>query len=233
MSALLLCSFGYHGTNSSWNQSILNHFRQLCGEKLPDVELKFIYDYCDLHYINKNPAKEWLLLSELGGRQIGMSAPHEVLLKMGAECPTQNKEEEEKVELSEEDKRRKRLAEKALEELKKEEEESPKPIENLKEPVIVESWSLLDFARKHGTMKVMPRSTHINIETGEEFEASVCAFIHPTEKDEKGRSLVTFVAFSSSLGELSPKEISAQRNDLIVVQHDNGNYSLKHREEKR
>ena len=91
---------------------------------------------------------------------------------------------------------------------------------------IVNSWSLLAFAKSHGTMKVTAPMSHINSETGEEFTARSCAFVHPTEKDEKGRAKVCFVGFSRNLGELGAAAIAAKQNDLQVVELDNGRYTL-------
>jgi len=91
---------------------------------------------------------------------------------------------------------------------------------------IVNSWSLTAFARSHGAMKVMPSATHVNTQTGEEFTSKSCAFVHPTEKDEQGRNKVCFVAFSSNLGEMTPAEIAAQKDELQVVELASGNYSL-------
>ena len=91
---------------------------------------------------------------------------------------------------------------------------------------IVNSWGLLAFAKSHGTMKVTAPMTHVNSETGEEFTARSCAFVHPTQKDEQGRAAVCFVGFSRNLGELSASEIAARQNDLQVVELDNGRYTL-------
>ena len=76
------------------------------------------------------------------------------------------------------------------------------------------SWSLLSFARTHGKMKVAP---FVNGETRETFKS--CAFV-----DSEGHT--TLVAFSSKLGELSPKEIAAQKNELQVVELETGSYKL-------
>lgn len=70
---------------------------------------------------------------------------------------------------------------------------------------IQDSWSLLAFARLWG---VPHPNTSTNKETGEKFNNLV--FI---DKD-KNR---TFVAFSSKLGELSPEEIKARKDELQVV----------------
>ena len=79
---------------------------------------------------------------------------------------------------------------------------------------IKNSWSLISFARTHGRMKVAP---FVNTETNEHFKS--CAFI-------SSEGEVTLVAFSSNLGELTPKQIAAQKNDLQVVQLESGSYKL-------
>ena len=63
-------------------------------------------------------------------------------------------------------------------------------------------------------MKVAP---FVNKETGECFKS--CAFLS-SDGD------ITLVAFSSKLGELTPKEIAAQKDDLQVVQLESGSYKL-------
>lgn len=80
---------------------------------------------------------------------------------------------------------------------------------------IKNSWSLLDFARSHGHMKVTNELT--NSQTGEKFKS--CAFVAPG-------GAVTLVGFSSNLGELTPQQIAAQKNELQVVQLESGNYKL-------
>ena len=79
---------------------------------------------------------------------------------------------------------------------------------------ITNSWSLIAFARAHGRMQV---GEFANKETGETFRS--CIF---TDKDEHR----CFVAFSSKMGELTPREIAAQKDELQVVQLESGNYSL-------
>lgn len=79
---------------------------------------------------------------------------------------------------------------------------------------IKNSWSLISFARSHGRMKVAP---FVNKETGECFKS--CAFLGSDGE-------VTLVAFSSKLGELTPKQIAAQKNDLQVVQLESGSFKL-------
>ena len=79
---------------------------------------------------------------------------------------------------------------------------------------IKNSWSLLSFARAHGRMKVAP---FVNKETGEAFKS--CAFV-----DSEGAT--TLVAFSSNLGELTPRQIAAQKDNLQVVQLETGTFKL-------
>ena len=78
---------------------------------------------------------------------------------------------------------------------------------------IKNSWSLISFAKSHGRMKVAP---FVNKETGEAFKS--CAFLNGDG--------ITLVAFSSKLGELTPKEIAAQKDELQVVQLESGTYKL-------
>ena len=79
---------------------------------------------------------------------------------------------------------------------------------------IKNSWSLISFAKSHGRMKVAP---FVNKETGECFKS--CAFIGSDGE-------VTLVAFSSNLGELTPAQIAAQKNDLQVVELESGSFKL-------
>lgn len=76
------------------------------------------------------------------------------------------------------------------------------------------TWPLLTFAKEHGKMQV---GDFQNKETGEMFKA--CIFTQPD-------GTRVFVAFSSKLGELTPKEIAAMKDELVVVQLESGNYSL-------
>lgn len=69
------------------------------------------------------------------------------------------------------------------------------------------------FAREFGKMQV---GEFINSETQETFKS--CIFTKDNTK--------TYVAFSSKLGVLTPKEIVERKNSLIVVQLDSGMYSL-------
>lgn len=79
---------------------------------------------------------------------------------------------------------------------------------------IKSSVSLLAFAREHGKMQV---GKFANKETGEAFKS--CVF---TQTD----GTRCFVGFSSNLGELTPAEISARKNDLQVCELESGSYKL-------
>lgn len=81
---------------------------------------------------------------------------------------------------------------------------------------IKNSWSLLAFARSHGKMQV---GEFVNKESGELFKS--CIFTDPNDADNK-----CFVAFSSKLGELTPKEIADKKDELQVVELESGHYSL-------
>lgn len=86
---------------------------------------------------------------------------------------------------------------------------------------IKNNWSLLSFARAHGNMKV---GTFTNKQPGspdygKQFKA--CVFVDPADNTN-----ITFVAFSSKLGELTPAQIVAQKNELQVVELESGHYSL-------
>lgn len=81
---------------------------------------------------------------------------------------------------------------------------------------IKNSWSLLAFAKSHGKMQV---GEFANKETGEVFKS--CIFTDPTNQANK-----TFVAFSSKMGELTPAQIAAEKDNLQVVELESGNFSL-------
>lgn len=80
---------------------------------------------------------------------------------------------------------------------------------------IIDSCSLIAFARTHGKMQV---GTFSNKETGEVFKS--CIFTNPTDQSK------CFVAFSSKMGELTPREIAAAKDELRVVQLESGHYYL-------
>ena len=76
MATLLVRCLGFRELGGGWNEKTAQTLQMDCSGKLPDVELKWILVYCDLHYVHKDPAKEALLMFELAGRQIGMPSPH-------------------------------------------------------------------------------------------------------------------------------------------------------------
>ena len=80
--------------------------------------------------------------------------------------------------------------------------------------IIKNSWSLIAFAKEFGPK--MQVGEFVNKETGEDFKS--CIFTNGETR--------TFVAFSSKMGPLSPKEIAAKKNELQVVQLESGHYSL-------
>lgn len=57
----------------------------------------------------------------------------------------------------------------------------------------------------------------VNSNTGETFKS--CAFVGTG-------GAVTLVGFSSNLGELTPRQIAAQKDSLQVVELESGNYKL-------
>lgn len=81
---------------------------------------------------------------------------------------------------------------------------------------IVDSYSLLAFARSHGNPKFCPQQ--VNKETGEIFDS--LAFINKTTDE------VTFVSISSKLGTMSSKKVAEMKDDLQVVEFDSGNFML-------
>ena len=76
MIVLIMRSIGFNELKAEWNQVTRNSLKEDSEGKLPDIELKWMFDYCNFHYVHKNPGKEALLLFEIGGRQVGMPAPH-------------------------------------------------------------------------------------------------------------------------------------------------------------
>lgn len=81
--------------------------------------------------------------------------------------------------------------------------------------LFIQSWSLLDFAKKYGP-KMQVRG-YTNNSTGEPFK--LCVFI-----DNSGKE--TSVRFLSQLGELTPTEISVRKNNLKVGKMSNNKLYL-------
>jgi hypothetical protein len=78
-----------------------------------------------------------------------------------------------------------------------------------------EHWPLIDFAKLHGKMKVTGELT--NSITGDKFKS--CAFVNANGD-------ILLVGFSSKLGELTPSEISARKDELMVIKLADKNYKL-------
>lgn len=76
---------------------------------------------------------------------------------------------------------------------------------------IKNSWSLINFAKAHGNMKL---GSFVDEGTGKTWKS--CIFIDPSNSDPKTNK--TFVSFSRNLGELTPQEIKEQRDSLQVVE---------------
>lgn len=79
---------------------------------------------------------------------------------------------------------------------------------------ILQSWSLLEFAKNYVKMKV---GNFVNSNTGEEFKS--CMFL---KKDGS----YDYVRFHSQLGELTPAEISKRKKELKVGLTESGKYVL-------
>nr|DAJ98349.1 MAG TPA: hypothetical protein [Crassvirales sp.] len=79
---------------------------------------------------------------------------------------------------------------------------------------ILQSWSLLEFAKNYVKMKV---GTFVNSNTGEEFKS--CMFL---KKD----GTYDYVGFHSQLGELTSAEISERKKELKVGLTESGKYIL-------
>lgn len=79
---------------------------------------------------------------------------------------------------------------------------------------ILQSWSLLEFAKNYVKMQV---GNFVNSNTGEEFKS--CMFI-------KEDGSYDYVGFHSQLGELTPAEISERKKELKVGLTQSGKYVL-------
>lgn len=79
---------------------------------------------------------------------------------------------------------------------------------------IVNHWSLIAFAKQYGPK--MQVGDFVNKETGDNFKS--CIFSNGEAR--------TFVAFSSKMGDLTPKEIASMKDDLQVVELESGHFSL-------
>lgn len=95
----------------------------------------------------------------------------------------------------------------------KEDNEPPLDEEIPDQPLFIENWSLLDFARQYGKMRV---AKFTNSKTEEPFK--ICVFT----KDGSD----TKVYFFSQLGVLTPTEISQRQRELQIGKTANGKLYL-------
>lgn len=82
---------------------------------------------------------------------------------------------------------------------------------------IVNSWSLMAFAKEKGPKMQVGEFTNSN--SGDKFKS--CIFTN-----KQGDRC--FVAFATKLGELTPREIAAQKNELQVVELETEGYDEHH-----
>ena len=80
---------------------------------------------------------------------------------------------------------------------------------------IKNSWSLVAFARTKGKMKIAP---FVNSDTGEAFKS--CVFI------DDDNNVSAIVNFSSKLGEMTAQKIVEFKDELQVVELNNGRFKL-------
>lgn len=95
-------------------------------------------------------------------------------------------------------------------------EPAPQPIPTppTDQSLFIQDWSLLDFALEFGPQMQVGQATNKNGET-----YHLCRFI---KKDGS----ITRVYFFSQLGELTPAEITARKNELYVGLMSSGKYYL-------
>lgn len=75
MSGMLIRCLGFRELKGGWCDKTRDTLRRDCSEKLPDVELRWLLVYCDVHYIKHNSRMELEILMEQAGRQMGMPSP--------------------------------------------------------------------------------------------------------------------------------------------------------------
>lgn len=75
MVTMLIRCLCYRELNVGWSTKVLESLQKDSLGKLPEVELKWLFCYCDAHYVNKGSGNELYLIMEQAGRQIGMPSP--------------------------------------------------------------------------------------------------------------------------------------------------------------
>lgn len=91
-------------------------------------------------------------------------------------------------------------------------------------------WTLAAFARENGKLKLTNEKEYTNSHNGQAFTSRMLAFEHPTKMNpEKPElKLCKFVYFAKTIGQLSPKEITARQASLQIVENPDkaGTYYL-------
>lgn len=85
---------------------------------------------------------------------------------------------------------------------------------NTKEPLFIQAWPLLDFAREYGP----------KMQVGMFYSKEGKPFHKIQFVDKNGKA--TPACFFSQLGELTPSEISARKDELKIGMMPNGKYYL-------
>lgn len=93
----------------------------------------------------------------------------------------------------------------------------------------IKSWNFVSFARENktlGKMRVVPFS-RVDEKSGTLEHWKKLCWVSPDEVDDEGKPVIKlYVGFSKNLGELTAEEIKARRNELRVIQQENGIYKL-------
>lgn len=74
LSILILRCIEFREKKQGWCERTKTVLRRNSSNKLPDVELRWLLVYCDVHYI-KDGRGEAMIIMELAGRKIGMPSP--------------------------------------------------------------------------------------------------------------------------------------------------------------
>lgn len=88
---------------------------------------------------------------------------------------------------------------------------------------IVRSWTLEEFRRMKGTPKLGSFQA-VDKETGEMRNFKSVVFVDSANPDPQTNKC--FVGFSSNLGELTPAQYKAMKNELQVVELESGSFKL-------
>lgn len=75
LSILILRCIEFREKKQGWCERTITVLRRNSSNKLPDVELRWLLVYCDVHYIKHGERGEAMIIMELAGRQMGMPSP--------------------------------------------------------------------------------------------------------------------------------------------------------------